>query len=411
LEGPFDNFAIALQYFCMWIERWHEAMLARLARQFRVVLVTGPRQSGKTSLLTHVFPDAHYLSLDDPAEAARAADSPESFLQGLETPVIIDEIQYAPSLLRYLKLAVDRSSRKGRYLLTGSQSFPLMQGVSESLAGRVGVLELTTLSADEAIPAQTVGDPSTYILRGGFPVLHAGGSERPDTWYPAYVSTYLERDVRNVLKVSSLRDYARFLRIVAARTGTVLSYSDLARDTGIAPNTAKAWLSVLHASGLVFLLEPYFQNVGKRLVKSPKIYFADTGLACHLVGLRTPEDLNRSPLAGGIWETYAFGQVYRAALHAGLPVPPIWFWRTADGNEVDFILERGGRFEVFEARYAERATEADLRGIRTFERLHGAESVIRATIICRTKRTYPLGPHATVTNGIGLDVATATTSR
>ena len=395
----------------MWIERWHEGILACLARQFKVVLVTGPRQSGKTSLLTHVFPDARYISLDDPGNAARASESPESFLQGLHTPVIIDEVHYAPSLLRHLKLAVDRSSRNGRYLLTGSQSFPLMQGVSESLAGRVGVLELATLSADEAIPARTVRDPLSYIVRGGFPVLHAGGAESPDTWYPSYISTYLERDVRNVLRVSSLRDYARFLRIVAARTGTVLSFSDLARDTGIAPNTAKSWLSVLQASGLVFLLEPYFRNVGKRLVKSPKIYFMDTGLACHLVGLRTAEDLDRSPLAGGIWETYAFGQIYRAALHAGIPSPPIWFWRTADGKEVDFILERGGRFEAFEARYAERPTEADLGNVRTFERLHGARSVMQATIICRTRRTYPLGPDATATNGIGLDVAASTASR
>lgn len=386
----------------MWIERDAQAMLARLGRQFKVVLVTGLRQSGKTSLLTRLYPRARFVTLDDPAEAAQAQVNPEQFLDRLASPAIIDEVQYAPSLFRYLKLAVDRSDRKGQYLLTGSQSFPLMQGVSESLAGRVGILDLPTLSADEVLAANAHVELGRYVVTGGFPALHAGGSERPDTWYPAYVATYLERDIRNVLNVTSLRDYARFLRVAAARTAATLSYADMARDIGVSPNTVKAWLSVLHASGLVYLLEPYFRSVGKRLVKSPKLYMMDTGLACHLMGIRTAEEWERSPLAGNIWETYAFGQLYRALARAGDARPSIWYWRTADGREVDFVVERGGRFELYEAKMREQVTDSDMGGFRSFAQDYGSANVIGMTVICRIRKGFPLGPGVAASNGIGL---------
>jgi predicted AAA+ superfamily ATPase len=386
----------------MWIERRHQEALARLARQFKAVLVTGPRQSGKTSLLTRLFPRVRYVSLDDPLLAANALANPESFLTQLGTPVIVDEVQYAPVLFRYLKRAVDRSNRKAQYLLTGSQSFPLMQGVSESLAGRTGVLELPTLSADEVLSARPSQDVQDYVIRGGFPVLNAGGAEEAGSWFPSYVATYLERDVRNALRIASLRDYARFLRLVATRTATILSYSDIARDVGISPNTAKAWLSVLQASGLVFLLEPYFRNVGKRLVKSPKLYLLDCGLACHLLGIRSWADLERSPLAGNVWETYAFGQLYRSLLHAGETNPSLWFWRTADGNEVDFVVERGGRFLLYEAKLSQTVAEADLRGVHAFQQSYGASNLIKAMIVCRTRKPFPLGPKIVASNGLGL---------
>ena len=386
----------------MWIERDAQRKLARFARQFKVVLVTGLRQSGKTSLLTRLYPNARFVTLDDPAEAAQAQLNPEQFLGRLGCPAIIDEVQYAPSLFRYLKLAVDRSERKGRYLLTGSQTFALMQGVSESLAGRVGILDLPTLSADEVLAANPSLEPGRYVVTGGFPALHAGGTERPDTWYPAYVATYLERDIRNILNVTSLRDYARFLRVIAARTGTTLSYADMARDVGVSPNTVKAWLSVLQASGLVFLLEPYFRSVGKRLVKSPKLYLMDTGLACHLLGIRTTEEWERSPLAGNLWETYAFGQVYRALARARDVRPSIWYWRTADGREVDFVVEHGGRFELYEAKMAEKVTESDLGGARSFAQDYGSTNVVSTTLICRVGKGFPLEPRVAVSNGIGL---------
>ncbi len=386
----------------MWIERDSQQTLARLARQFKIVLVTGLRQSGKTSLLTHLYPSVRLVTLDGPAEAAQAQLNPEQFLDRLGTPAIIDEVQYAPSLFRYLKLAVDRSERKGRYLLSGSQTFALMQGVSESLAGRAGILDLPTLSADEALAANPNLELSQYVVTGGFPALHAGGTERPDSWYPAYVATYLERDVRNALKVTSLRDYARFLRVIAARTATTLSYADMSRDIGVSPNTVKAWLSVLEGSGLIFLLEPYFRSVGKRLVKSPKLYLMDTGLACHLLGIRTTEEWERSPLAGNLWETYAFGQLYRSLKRVRDVRPSIWYWRTADGREVDFVVEHGGRFELYEAKMAEKVTESDLGGARSFAQEYGSTNVIGTTLICRVRKGFPLEPRVAVSNGIGL---------
>jgi predicted AAA+ superfamily ATPase len=386
----------------MWIERDAERTLARLARQFKVVLVTGLRQSGKTSLLTRQYPNARFVTLDDPAEAAQAQLNPGQFLVRLGAPAIIDEVQYAPSLFRHMKLTADRSERKGQYFLTGSQSFPLMQGVSESLAGRAGILDLATLSADEIQAADPRMALESYVLKGGFPALHAGGPERPDTWFPSYVSTYLERDIRNVLNVTSLRDYARFLRVVAARTAATVSYADMARDIGVSPNTVKAWLSVLQASGLVFLLEPYFRSVGKRLVKSPKLYLMDTGLACHLLGIRTVEEWERSPLAGSLWETYAFGQLYRALARAGDMRPAIWYWRTADGREVDFVVARGGRYELYEAKMAEKVTESDLGGARSFARDYGPANVISTTVICRARKSFPLGKGVLASNGIGL---------
>jgi hypothetical protein len=386
----------------MWIERDAQGTLSRLARQFKVVLVTGLRQSGKTSLITRLYPNARFVTLDDPAEAAQAQVNPEQFLARLGTPAIIDEVQYAPLLFRFMKMAVDRSGRKGQYLLAGSQSFSLMQEVSESLAGRAGILDLATLSADEVQAADAHMEPGRYVVTGGFPALHAGGAERPDTWFPSYVATYLERDIRNVLNVTSLRDYARFLRVAAARTATTVSYADMARDIGVSPNTVKAWLSVLQASGLVYLLEPYFRSVGKRLVKSPKLYLMDTGLTCHLVGIRTTEEWERSPLAGNIWETYAFGQVFRAQARAGDVRPSIWYWRTADGREVDFIVERGGRFELYEAKMAEKVTESDLRGARSFAQDYGSANVISTTVICRARKGYPLGKGFAASNGTGL---------
>ena len=384
----------------MWIDRKISRVLESHRKTFPVVLVTGPRQSGKTSLLRHAFPSMRYVSLDDPAEASRAMFSPEEFLSRHAPPVIIDEIQYAPRLLRHIKIAADASAKKGRFFLTGSQSFPLMQGVSESLAGRVGIINLMTLDAGEVAGARRRFSLEDYIMRGGYPALHAGAVKDAREWFPSYVATYLERDVRNVLNVSSLRDYGRFLRAAALRTGQVLSLSDLARDVGIAPNTAKAWLSILQASGLVFLLEPYHRNMGKRLVKSPKLYVADTGLACHLLGLSSWEEASRSALAGALWETYALNQILRAFANRGAGSPPLWFWRTHDGKEVDFVIERGGRFIAIESKYTSTPSERDAKALDAFRTVYGKENVLRSLIVCRTSKRYPMNADVIVDNAI-----------
>lgn len=371
----------------MWIEReWGPAVTA-LARAFPVVLVTGPRQVGKTSLLRRLCPKAAYVTFDDPAAARQADSNPDTFLGSLGGPAVIDEVQYVPSLFRHLKRHVDEGGRRGRFLLTGSQTFNLMQGVSESLAGRCGVLEMSTLSLREARRLDPAADDIAFLARGGFPALYTGQFERAGDFYASYLATYLERDVRNIKAVGDLRDFDRFLRAAALRSGQILSYSDLARDVGVSPNTAKSWVSVLEASGQILLLEPYHRSLGKRLVKSPKLYFMDTGLACHLVGIADAPSLLASPLAGPMFETLVVGQVVRH-FQVARSRPPIWFWRTADGHEVDLLVERGGRFTAVECKLAETPCEDAVRGFDALDRYYGKGAVARALVVCRTTRTW-----------------------
>ncbi|MFZ0243467.1 MAG: ATP-binding protein [Desulfobacterales bacterium] len=360
-----------------------------MARQFPAVVLTGARQVGKTALVRRVFPDHAYVSLDLPAAAEQAENSPARFLTDYPEPLVIDEVQYAPALFRHLKVKIDEDKRPGRFILTGSQNFRLMQGISESLAGRCGVLQMLNLSLDELMASVPDASEETYLVKGGWPELHARSDLDPHFWYAAYLSTYLERDVRNILNVGSLRDFDRFLRAAAARTGQLLSFSDLARDVGIAPNTAKQWVSVLQASGQILLLEPYHRNFGKRLVKSPKIYLCDTGLALFLMGFDSWQAAARSPLAGALWETHVVMQVVKHFTAKG-KVVPLWFWRTAGGAEVDLLIERGGRFTAIEAKFTERPESSDLKGIAALESFYGPNSLIEGIIACRTARAYEM---------------------
>lgn len=383
----------------MWISRKYEPTLKILFNQFPAVVLTGARQVGKTSLVCRVFPDLSYVSLDIPAKAAQAEQSPETFLKEHPEPLIIDEVQYAPSLFRHLKVCIDRDKRPGRFILTGSQHFLLMQGVSESLAGRCGILNMYNLSAGELAG---IFDENQYLFKGGFPELHSRQEVDPHFWFASYLSTYLERDVRNILHVGNLRDFDRFLRAVAARTAQTLSYSELARDVGIAPNTAKNWISVLQASGQVVLLEPYHRNIGKRLVKSPKLYVCDTGLAAFLMGFVTWESLARHSIIGPLWETHVVMQVVKHFSARGRNVP-LWFWRTAYGDEVDLLIEQGGRFIAIEAKYSERPDQASIRGINSLKKMYGEKSVHAGYVACRTDSRYPLSEDISAVPGSLID--------
>jgi predicted AAA+ superfamily ATPase len=358
-----------------------------MANQFPAVLVTGARQAGKTSILRHLYPQTSYLSLDLPANAEAAHTAPEQLLDQHREPVIIDEIQYAPTLLRHLKYRIDKDRSPGRYLLTGSQIFPLMQGVSESLAGRCAVLNLHTLSRAELLDANHPIEETSYIFLGGYPGLHAGAEA--DLWFPAYVATYLERDVRNILRVVDLQDFNRFIRACALRSSQVLNYSDLARDTGIAPNTARKWLGLLQTSAVVTLIEPYFGNRTKRLIKAPKLVFLDTGLAAFLSGFRSEKDLFASSLAGAFYESYVFGQILRQAASRGNSTP-INYWRTANGQEVDMVIEQGGGTVVaIECKLKEHPDSADSAGLRSLAEVEKGR-IKEKFVVCRTKVTYKL---------------------
>lgn len=354
------------------------------------MVLTGARQTGKTSTFRRLFPDHAFVSLDLPTEAEQAEKEPATFLSRHAPPAIIDEVQYAPSLFRHLKVAVDENrTRHGQFLLTGSQKFSLMKNVSESLAGRADVVELETLSYSE-IRAALPDTPLEYaIVRGGFPELHANPAIDHVTFYNSYLATYLERDVRSLANVGSLRDFERFLRACALRSANLLNKADLARDVGIAPSTANHWLSTLEASGQIALLEPWFSNRTKSIIKTPKIYLADSGLLCALLNIRSDGELRQSPAAGAVWETFVFAQLRARERRAGR-VQSLFFWRDRT-REVDFVSEAGGKLELFEAKWSELPGPDDTVNLRFVRDAVGKSRVTSGSILCRALNSYPVG--------------------
>lgn len=333
------------------IKREITARLLRLAREYPAVVLTGARQVGKTTLLRELFPQYPLVSLDLPSVAEQAEKDPERFLATNRPPLIIDEVQYAPKLFRHLKVAIDADRhRPGQFLLTGSQNFGLMKEVADSLAGRAPILRLETLSLAELGAAAS--DWTSLLARGQFPELWRQPALHAGDYLGSYVATYLERDVRQILNVQNLRDFERFLRAAAARSGQLLNLADMARDVGIKPHTAREWLGVLEASNQCVLLEPYFENVGKRLVKSPKLYLTDSGLLCFLLGL-DERTLERSPLLGAVWETFVFSELRkRIAAAEGGGTISLWFYRDSQGREVDFLRAGGGRIDLLDAKWS-----------------------------------------------------------
>ena len=348
----------------MYIARSIESWIRRASSQFPVLLLTGARQVGKTTLLRHLAGDERrYVTLDDPLARALANDDPRLFLSRFPPPVLIDEVQYAPGLLSFLKMAVDETPMRGGFWLTGSQPFHLMGGVSESLAGRVGVLQLHGLSqreirGDDApapfVPSRSflegraatggAADPMEIfrrVFRGGLPACVAEPEVDREIFFGSYVQTWLQRDIRDLARVGDERSFLRFLRAAAARTGQLLNMADLARDVDVAPNTVKAWLSILESSGVVLLLEPYHTNRTVRLVKAPKLHFLDTGLCAYLNRWTSPETLEAGAMAGHLLESWAVAEILKSFVHAGRQTP-LSYYRDRDGREVDLLIEWDG---------------------------------------------------------------------
>ncbi len=372
----------------------------RLAAHFPAVVVTGARQTGKTTLLTKLFPGHRYVSLDLPAEAQLAEEDPQIFLARHPPPLLVDEVQYAPKLFRYLKVEIDRDrSANGRFILTGSQKLNLMREVSDSLAGRCGVLELEALTVRELGSTFTEREAAEgapeVLVRGFMPQLWKDLELRPVDFFRSYQATYLERDVRQFLNVASLRDFDRFMRAASVRSGQLLNKTELAKEVGVSAKTINAWLGVLEATNQITLLEPWFVNVGKRLAKTPKLYFNDVGLLCFLLGLNR-EVVAESYLIGAIWETLVFGEL-RKHLRVEAPEASIWFYRD-QSREVDFVIDKDGRLTLAESKWTEAPAERDFVQAKA---VHALLPRARwpVMVLCRTRQSHPVAQNAWAVGG------------
>jgi len=356
------------------IGRDAEATLRSLLQGFPIVTVTGPRQSGKTTLARTVFADKPYLSLEDPDVRRLALDDPRAFLGRLPDGAVLDEVQRAPELLSYLQTRVDADGRMGLFLLTGSQQFGLMPDVTQSLAGRTAFIELLPFSIHELDQAG-IHPPNldAMLFAGGYPPLY-DRRLLPRAWFPAYVTAYVERDVRQLLKVQDLETFQRFLRLCSGRSGQILSLSSLATDCGITHNTARAWISVLEASYILFLLPPHHANFSKRLIKSPKLYFYDTGLLCWLLGIQEADQLAAHPLRGSIFETMVVSELVKTRLNNG-ERPVFHFWRDSNGNEVDVIADAGTKKTPIEIKSGQTLNPGFFTGLERWANLAGDQAI------------------------------------
>jgi predicted AAA+ superfamily ATPase len=392
----------------VYIPRQLERTVARASELFPVVMVTGPRQVGKTTMLRKLAAAGRrYVSLDSLVNRDMAKAEPELFLQRFPPPLLIDEFQYAPDLLPYIKIRVDEGGRNGDYWLTGSQTFHMMRGVSESLAGRVAVLPMQGLSNSEiaGTPGGAfIGAPSEWLARaagrqpqdllkvysrifaGSLPRAHSGAFDR-DMYFSSYVDTYLQRDIRDLTQVGDERAFLRFMTACAARTGGLLNYADLARDVGISAPTARQWLSILVTCGIVVLIEPYFNNALKRVVKSPKLYFMDTGLCAYLTRWDSAATLEVSAMTGQFFETYAVSEIIKSYYNAGQR-PPVFYYRDTDQKEIDLIIEANNTLHPFEIK---KSAAPDRSVARRFETLRKTGKRLGAGgVICMADGVYPL---------------------
>ena len=315
-----------------YVKRQLGDQLTKAAKYFPALILSGPRRSGKTTLLTHLFPEADYVLLEDPDMVARVNADPHGFLEDRSLPVILDEIQNTPELFNHIRAKIDADPEKnGRWILTGSQEAPLMQGVTESMAGRAAVFQLLPFSREESNKASP--------LSGGFPeVLSKPGAA--DIWFRSYVQTYLERDIRGVSAIRDLSVFRRFMALLAARCGQMLNKTDIAAPLGVSVPTITQWLSILEITGQIVLVPPFYENFGKRLVKTPKLYFVDSGLLCHLLGIRDKTVLRDSPFCGAVHEGFVASEILKFRLNRGL-ARNLYYFRDRQGLEVDFLVDKG----------------------------------------------------------------------
>lgn len=358
------------------IKRQIEQVVRDMVPYFKVITITGPRQSGKTTLCKQLFPDYEYVNLEDISVREQASIDPKAFLAAYTSGVIIDEAQNFPELFSYLQVVSDANPER-RYIITGSSNFSLLESITQSLAGRAAVLTLLPLSIQE------LGDIShiktdTLLLNGGYPAIWANAQPR-HLLYPNYYATYVERDVRRIVNITNLRDFQTFIRLSAGRVGTEFNASALSNAVGVSVKTIQSWLSILTASYITFTLPPFYENIGKRLIKAPKLYFFDTGLLCYLLGIENEQQLATHPLRGAIFENFVVAEAYKQLSNRGKE-PTLYFYRDSSQHEVDLLLQRGYQYEGYEIKSSQTFTREFLGGLHYLGKLLG-ERLTRSAVI------------------------------
>ena len=343
------------------INRIVSSKVLQYSRQYPVIMITGPRQSGKTTISKTLFPDKKYVSLEALEVRERASADPMGFLARYPDGAILDEIQRAPQLTSYIQGIVDENDKTGMFILTGSQSFELMSSLSQSLAGRMAIVRLLPFTFAEAYGASGGQMLEEVLYTGFYPRIH-DKKLNPTEASSFYASTYIERDIRSIIKVQDLLRFETFLKLCAGHTGRILNLTSLGNDCGVSHNTVKSWITLLEASYIIALLPPYHANLKKRLVKSPKLYFLDTGLASYLLGINSPEQIVSHPLRGNLFETYVFTELLKGRYNAG-KTAGIYFFRDSNGNEVDFIVEEGDKLRCYEAKSSTTFSNSLIKGL------------------------------------------------
>ncbi|KAA8485398.1 hypothetical protein BDE36_2051 [Arcticibacter tournemirensis] len=342
-----------------------------LARQFKAVAIVGPRQSGKTTLARNVFSSKPYVSLENPDTRRFAQEDPRGFLEQYKEGAVFDEAQRVPELFSYLQQILDESSEKGQFILTGSNNFLLQENISQSLAGRIGYLYLLPFSTEEVQKAaQRSLSVEEALFSGGYPPIF-DNQIPPGKWLPNYISTYIERDVRQIKNISNLNQFERFLKLCAGRIGQLLNMSSLAIEAGVDSKTIASWLSVLESSFIIHLLKPHHQNFNKRLVKMPKLYFCDTGVACSLLGIKSVSQLTLHPLKGSIFENYVVGEFIKDRYNRNTPFD-LYFWRDNSGNEIDIIIDKGTYLYPVEVKAGKTITSDYFKNLQFWEKITGS---------------------------------------
>lgn len=348
-----------------------EKLLRKYSREFRAVAVVGPRQSGKSTLVKKVFPRKPYVSLEDPDERMFAASDPRAFLARYKNGAIIDEAQRVPELFNYMQGILDQTQKDGFYILTGSNNFLLQQSISQSLAGRIGYIDLLPLSYAEIIQfKQKDYSIEELILNGCYPELY-DKNRKPTLWYPAYIRTYIERDVKQIRNIENSLVFNRFLQLCAGRTGQQLNISALSNETGVEIKTVQAWLSILQSSYIIHLLPPYHKNFNKRVVKTPKLYFLDTGLACSLLGIREKKELINSHFRGALFENYVIMEMLKQKFNVGSAYG-FYYWKENNGLEIDLLVDGGREMIAHEIKVTTTFNESLLKSLHQWGKLSGS---------------------------------------